>query len=94
MLTIEYTPIEELKFANEQISLEFLSTKPVVDFLKEILPTISNALSGVVSMVDMSKYDEFNKDQTKFLKLISHTPFAEMSEIGDIYYTNRCIKSI
>lgn len=81
MLIYQENSIKDLELCKEQLALEFLSTEPIIKMLKSLLPTITSALSSTNTLIDVKEYESLNKDQKKFMDLLSHTPFSEIGEL-------------
>jgi hypothetical protein len=88
-LFVQNTPIDNLHYANEDISdtiskmLSSLDTKvnEFTDMLKNVIPTVKAALGASSDSIDIPEITPLNKDQSKFIKIVSIYPYSELKEI-------------
>ncbi len=80
-MKINMAPIEDLKYARDQLALEFFSTAPAANFLKSLMPGIINAFSSTDHTPDLPALTPLSKDQSKFMKVLKDVPFTEIGEL-------------
>lgn len=80
-MKINMAPIEDLKYARDQLALEFFSTAPATNFLKSLMPGIINAFSSADHTPDLPVLTPLSKDQSKFNTVLKDIPFTEIGEL-------------